>query len=114
MAPLEFILDSLRSSRRSAQERSKRRRRRGLAIDCLGIGLEDRTLLSNNFPLSTTTWQALGPAPITNGQFGQQSRQRPDRWHRRRPDEREYDLYRGGRGGRLEDHGRRNELESAD
>jgi photosystem II stability/assembly factor-like uncharacterized protein len=32
------------------------------------ICLEDRTLLSAGFPLTTASWSALGPAPITNGQ----------------------------------------------
>ena len=31
-------------------------------------GLEPREMLSANFPLSTSSWTALGPAPITNGQ----------------------------------------------
>src|SRR5262245_15768554 len=30
--------------------------------------LEARVLLSANFPLSTDSWTALGPAPIINGQ----------------------------------------------
>ena len=30
--------------------------------------VEDRTLLSASIPLSGTSWTALGPAPITNGQ----------------------------------------------
>src|SRR2546421_716025 len=30
--------------------------------------LEDRTTPSTSFPLSTTAWTALGPAPIVNGQ----------------------------------------------
>jgi photosystem II stability/assembly factor-like uncharacterized protein len=48
-----------------------RRRRPALRFD-LGLAsefrLENRTLLSANFPLTTTAWTALGPAPILNGQ----------------------------------------------
>jgi photosystem II stability/assembly factor-like uncharacterized protein len=53
------------------QRRSDARRRRELKLD-LGLTtemrLEDRLLLSANFPLTTSAWTALGPAPITNGQ----------------------------------------------
>jgi hypothetical protein len=47
------------------------RRRRETKFDlCLAteMRLEERTLLSANFPLTTTAWTALGPAPVTNGQ----------------------------------------------
>ncbi len=55
--------------KRSAK--SKARQRRGANFDlrlASEMELENRTLLSANFPLTTSSWTALGPAPITNGQ----------------------------------------------
>jgi photosystem II stability/assembly factor-like uncharacterized protein len=53
------------------RRRTDIRRRRELKIDLAlttETRLEERTLLSANFPLATASWTALGPAPITNGQ----------------------------------------------
>jgi hypothetical protein len=33
------------------------------------LRLEDRILLSTSFPLNTSSWTALGPAPVSNGQL---------------------------------------------
>ena len=50
---------------------NRARYRRGLHLDLSSAAemrLESRTLLSANFPLTTSAWTSLGPAPITNGQ----------------------------------------------
>ena len=47
------------------------RRRREVRLDlrqATDMRLEDRTLMSVNFPLTTSSWTAIGPAPIVNGQ----------------------------------------------
>ncbi len=56
--------------RRSTDHKAFRARRRRTLEFSWPIAddfrLEDRTLLSNNFPLSDSSWTALGPAPVNN------------------------------------------------
>src|SRR5206468_3924151 len=54
------------SRRRLMWVRNMQRARRRRFRPCL-LGLEDRWLPSNSVPLSSTSWTALGPAPIVHG-----------------------------------------------
>jgi photosystem II stability/assembly factor-like uncharacterized protein len=66
MLPTEMIRKLFRTRGRIGVPR----RRRSVALDlsqATDCRLEDRTLLSTNFPLSVGTWTAIGPAPINTG-----------------------------------------------
>jgi hypothetical protein len=62
-------------TRRRPDAGAAHRRARPLTLSGpAGLRLEDRTLLSTTYPLSTSAWTAIGPAPIVDGApFGDQA-----------------------------------------
>ena len=68
MKPEGLLQSMFRSRTRRVQVSRHVRRIRPILVLADDSQLEERILLSTNFPLNVSTWTELGPAPINNGQ----------------------------------------------